>query len=66
MRNDYLEEGLRFIMVQRWALAPSKRRAVARAAANGYFDMLAAELGQRSKAIFPTTPCCSVWPRLAA
>ena len=40
MRNDYLEEGLRFIMVQRWALAPSKRRAVARAAANGYFDAL--------------------------
>jgi len=31
---------LRFIMVQRWALAPSKRRAVARAAANGYFDAL--------------------------
>ncbi|MDB5831324.1 MAG: peptide synthetase [Caballeronia sp.] len=40
MRNDYLEEGLRFIMVQRWALAPSKRRAVARATANGYFDAL--------------------------
>jgi len=38
MRNDYLEEGLRFIMVQRWALAQSKRRAIARAAASGFFD----------------------------
>ena len=44
MRNDYLEEGLRFIMVQRWALAPSKRRALARATASGLFDMLPAEL----------------------
>ncbi|CAB3728687.1 hypothetical protein LMG22037_05392 [Paraburkholderia phenoliruptrix] len=40
MRNDYLEEGLRFIMVQRWALAVSTRRALARAAASGFFDML--------------------------
>jgi len=40
MRNDYLEDGLRFIMVQRWALAVSKRRALARAAASGFFDML--------------------------
>lgn len=40
MRNDYLEEGLRFIMVQRWSLAPSKHRALARAAASGLFDML--------------------------
>jgi hypothetical protein len=40
MRNDYLEEGLRFIMVQRWALAVSKRRALARAGASGFFDML--------------------------
>lgn len=44
IRNDYLEEGLRFIMVQRWALAPSKRRALARAAASGLFDMLPDEL----------------------
>ena len=43
MRNDYLEEGLRFIMVQRWALALSKRRAVAQAAASGFFDMLPPE-----------------------
>jgi len=41
MRNDYLEEGLRFSMVQRWSLAVSKRRALARAAASGFFDMLA-------------------------
>ncbi|CAM2196816.1 Peptide synthetase [Paraburkholderia kururiensis] len=39
--NDYLEEGLRFIMVQRWALAVSKRRALARAQASGFFDLLA-------------------------
>ncbi|PXW25047.1 cupin domain-containing protein [Paraburkholderia caballeronis] len=38
MRNDYLPEGLRFIMIQRWSLAPSRRFAVARAAASGYFD----------------------------
>ncbi|MDR5822551.1 peptide synthetase [Caballeronia sp. LZ043] len=43
MRNDYLEEGLRFIMVQRWSLAPSKQRALARAAASGLFDMLPAD-----------------------
>jgi hypothetical protein len=40
LRNDYLEEGLRFIMIQRWALAPSRRRAVARAVAGGRFDGL--------------------------
>ncbi|WP_144109538.1 peptide synthetase [Paraburkholderia sp. BCC1886] len=44
LRNDYLEEGLRFIMVQRWALAPSKRHALTRAAASGLFDMLPAAL----------------------
>ncbi|MFT4065912.1 peptide synthetase [Paraburkholderia sp.] len=44
LRNDYLEEGLRFIMVQRWALAPSKHRALARAAASGLLDMLADDL----------------------
>ncbi|VVE36209.1 peptide synthetase [Pandoraea iniqua] len=37
-RNDYLPEGLRFIMIQRWSLAPSRRTAVARAVASGYFD----------------------------
>lgn len=44
MRNDYLEEGLRFIMVQRWALALSKRRALAQASASGFFDVLPPEL----------------------
>ncbi|WP_438392385.1 peptide synthetase [Caballeronia sp. DA-9] len=38
VRNDYLVEGLRFIMIQRWSLAPSRRMAVSRAAASGYFD----------------------------
>ncbi|WP_321884920.1 cupin domain-containing protein [Paraburkholderia bannensis] len=40
MRNDYLEEGLRFITIQRWALAPSRRHAIDRAAAGGRFDGL--------------------------
>ena len=40
MRNDYLEEGLRFIMVQRWALAPTKRRTLAQANASGFFATL--------------------------
>lgn len=39
-RNDYLEEGLRFIAIQRWALAPSRRHAIDRAAAGGRFDVL--------------------------
>lgn len=43
MRRDYLEEGLRFIVVQRWALQLSKRRALACAGANGFFDMLPPE-----------------------
>jgi hypothetical protein len=43
MRNDYLVEGLRFIMIQRWSHAPSRRVAVERAVASGYFDSVAAE-----------------------
>ncbi|WP_322102140.1 peptide synthetase [Paraburkholderia sp. J41] len=42
VRNDYLEEGLRFIAIQRWALAPSRRHALGRAAAGGRFDALPA------------------------
>ena len=41
-RNNYLIEGLRFIMIQRWSLAPSRRVAVERAAASGYFDNVVA------------------------
>ncbi|WP_118185369.1 peptide synthetase [Paraburkholderia phosphatilytica] len=41
MHNDYLAEGLRFIMIQRWSLTPSRRVAVARAVASGYFDSVA-------------------------
>lgn len=41
VRNDYLAEGLRFIMIQRYSLAPSRRIAVERAAAAGYFDFVA-------------------------
>lgn len=40
MRNDYLPEGLRFVMIQRWSLAPSRRIAVGRAVASGYFDAI--------------------------
>ncbi|OBR47789.1 peptide synthetase [Paraburkholderia tropica] len=42
LRNNYLLEGLRFIMIQRWCLAPSRRVAVERAAASGYFDCVPA------------------------
>ncbi|MGS0897337.1 peptide synthetase [Burkholderia stagnalis] len=42
MRNDYLLEGLRFIMIQKWSLAPSRRVAVERAAVAGYFDSVQA------------------------
>jgi mannose-6-phosphate isomerase-like protein (cupin superfamily) len=41
MRNDYLVDGLKFVMVQRWSLAPSRHVAVSRAAVSGYFDDLA-------------------------
>jgi hypothetical protein len=39
-KADYLEEGLRFALIQNWSLAPSKRHALAGAAAAGYFDLL--------------------------
>ncbi len=37
---DYLEEGLRFILIQNWSLVPSKRFALANAGALGFFDIL--------------------------
>jgi len=37
----YLDDGLRFALVQKWSLFPSKRVAVAKAAALGYFDAVA-------------------------
>lgn len=43
VRNDYLVEGLRFVMIQRWSLAPSRRVAVERAAASGYFGGVSAD-----------------------
>lgn len=43
VRNDYLADGLRFIMIQRWSLAPSRCMAVARAVACGYFDGVPAD-----------------------
>jgi hypothetical protein len=63
LRNDYLEEGLRFIMVQRWALAPSKHRALARAAASGMFEMLPQEL---RPALAGDQPDAALYQRVAA
>jgi len=36
--RNYLQEGLRFILIQRWCLAPSKRHVLAQTVANGHFD----------------------------
>jgi hypothetical protein len=41
VQSGYVEEGLRFILIQQWCLAPSKRIALARASASGYFEPLA-------------------------
>ena len=41
MRNDYLESGLRFILVQQWSLGASGRMALERAVASGYFASVA-------------------------
>jgi|GEM_PF-844837 len=38
--KDYLQEGLGFILIQRWCLAPTQRVALGRAAASGYFEGL--------------------------
>ena len=40
VRRNYLEEGLRFILLQKWCLAPTRRAALGRAAASGFFDVL--------------------------
>ncbi|HEY0184751.1 MAG TPA: hypothetical protein VGC09_18270 [Rhodopila sp.] len=37
---DYLVDGLRFILIQNWSLAPSKRIALSGAQALGFFDVL--------------------------
>ncbi|SDR22101.1 AraC-like ligand binding domain-containing protein [Paraburkholderia fungorum] len=44
LERDFLEEGLRFIVIQRWATLPSRRTALARAAGSCYFDWLDPEL----------------------
>ncbi len=54
MRNDYLQEGLRFITVQRWSLAPSRRRALARATASGFLDMLPESLRPQLQGDLPS------------
>jgi hypothetical protein len=41
VQSGYVEDGLRFMLIQQWCLAPSKRTALARAAASGYFEALA-------------------------
>lgn len=45
--RDYLEEGLRFILIQRWSLLPAKRAALAKATAAGFFDILPGEIRPR-------------------
>lgn len=39
-RHNYLQQGLRFILIQKWCLLAGMRAAVARASACGYFDFL--------------------------
>lgn len=41
--HDYVEDGTRFILIQNWSLASSKRIALARAQASGYFDPISVE-----------------------
>lgn len=41
--RDYVEEGLRFVLIQRWSLLPAKRAALSKAAAAGFFDILSEE-----------------------
>jgi mannose-6-phosphate isomerase-like protein (cupin superfamily) len=43
LERDFIEEGLRFIVIQRWATLPSRRTALARATGSCYFDWLAPE-----------------------
>lgn len=38
--RNYVAEGLRFILIQRWSLLPAKRSALSKATAAGYFDGL--------------------------
>lgn len=40
MKRDFLENGLRFIMIQRWATLTTRRTALERARASQYFDWL--------------------------
>jgi hypothetical protein len=39
-RAGYHDDGLRFVLLQKWCLQPSKKVALAKAAALGYFDAL--------------------------
>lgn len=43
IRNNYLEQGLKFILVQRWSLGTSKHAALARAASSAYFSAVPQE-----------------------
>ncbi len=45
--RDYVEEGLRFVLIQRWSLLPAKRAALSKAAAAGFFDILPEQLRPR-------------------
>ncbi|MFD0390921.1 hypothetical protein ACFQ4K_28890 [Tistrella bauzanensis] len=41
--KDFLEQGLRFILIQKWSLAETRRAALARAGAAGFFQPLGAD-----------------------
>jgi hypothetical protein len=46
-QRGYVEQGVRYALIQRWSLAASKRAALARAAAARFFEPLGPELAPR-------------------
>jgi len=42
--NKYVEEGLRFILIQKWCLLPTRKAALSKATALGYFDTIRSDL----------------------
>ena len=53
LQRDFLEEGLRFIVIQRWATLPSRRTALARATGSNYFGWLDPELRPSLASVWP-------------
>lgn len=63
LRTDYLNEGLRFILLQKWSLAGTRRAALGRAAASGYLDGIAPT---DRPVLAPDQPADDLLRRLAA